>query len=88
MSDGLITVLPFGGTPYQVGAPYLYLWNTIPAQTTQTATGLIAGTYICEVTDSNGCQLDVVVTVTQPDSLYLTFNVVDNFCNGYTDGEI
>ena len=35
---------------------YTYYWNTIPAQTSLTATGLITGsTYKLKVTDSKGC---------------------------------
>lgn len=42
-----------------------YLWNDPAAQTTQTATGLAAGTYTCTVTSSSGCLGTVVVTVTE-----------------------
>ncbi|MBK8848072.1 MAG: SprB repeat-containing protein [Bacteroidetes bacterium] len=35
------------------GSGYTYLWSN--AQTNQTATGLIAGTYTVTVTASNGC---------------------------------
>ncbi len=37
-------------------APFTFLWNTIPTQTNQTATGLQYNTfYNCKVTDANGC---------------------------------
>jgi hypothetical protein len=49
-SDGTATVNVTGGT-----ASYSYLWNTVPAQTTQTATGLSAGTYSVTVSDAAGC---------------------------------
>ncbi|HHZ64563.1 MAG TPA: T9SS type A sorting domain-containing protein, partial [Flavobacteriales bacterium] len=50
-SDGTATVTATGGTP-----PYSYLWNTNPAQTTSTATGLKNGYwYTVNVTDNNGC---------------------------------
>lgn len=39
-----------GGTP-----PYSYVWNSTPAQFTQTAVGLMSGTYSVVVTDANGC---------------------------------
>ena len=39
-----------GGT-----APYNYVWNSVPAQFTQTAVGLSSGTYSVQVTDANGC---------------------------------
>jgi gliding motility-associated-like protein len=49
MPTGTIKALPKGGNP-----PYTYQWNT--GATTQTITGLSAGTYYCIVTDSNGCK--------------------------------
>ena len=49
-SDGAVTVSEQFGT-----APYTYSWDTAPVQTTQTATGLPAGTYTVVVTDDNGC---------------------------------
>jgi hypothetical protein len=47
-SDGAIDVTVAGGTP-----PYTYAWSHGPA--TQDVSGLQDGTYILEVTDSNGC---------------------------------
>ncbi|MCC7302348.1 MAG: T9SS type A sorting domain-containing protein [Bacteroidia bacterium] len=49
-NNGTSTANITGGTP-----PYTYLWNTVPAQTTQTATGLSAGIWSCYITDANGC---------------------------------
>lgn len=57
-NDGSATVTPSGGV-----APYTYSWNTVPAQTTQTATGLAAGDYDCTVTDATGCSATETVTV-------------------------
>jgi len=56
--DGTATVNPVGGS-----LPYTFSWNTVPVQTTQTATNLCAGTYIVIVTDATGC-LQVSDTVT------------------------
>lgn len=81
-SDGTATAMPAGGTP-----PYSYSWNTVPAQTTQTATGLMAGVYSCSVTDANGCATSVGVTITQPStavSVTTTANMTS--CNGACDG--
>ena len=47
-----------GGT-----APYSYLWDDGMAQTTQTATGLCAGTYCVTVTDANNNTASGCVTV-------------------------
>ena len=46
------------------GVGYTYLWSTNPAQTTQTATGLPAGTYTVTVSYS-GCTGTATVTVGQ-----------------------
>ena len=47
-------------------APYSYQWGDPNSQTTQDATGLCAGTYGVTVTDDNGCQANVSVTVNEP----------------------
>jgi hypothetical protein len=60
-SNGTATVTASGGT-----SPYTYSWNTIPVQTTTTATGLSASTYQVTVTDSKGCTKTASVTITQP----------------------
>ncbi|MBK8848073.1 MAG: T9SS type A sorting domain-containing protein [Bacteroidetes bacterium] len=49
------------------GSGYTYLWSN--AQTNQTATGLIAGTYTVTVTASNGCSTTCTAVITQPASL-------------------
>ncbi len=62
-NDGTATVIPTGGT----GA-YTYLWDDASAQTTDVASGLIAGTYNVIVTDANGCQESTSVTITEPNT--------------------
>ena len=52
--------------------PYTISWNTTPAQSTATATGLTAGTYIVTLTDGNGCTSTATAVVTQPPQLTLT----------------
>jgi hypothetical protein len=47
--DGEATAVPSGGTP-----PYSFEWNT--GATTQTITGLGAGTYTVTVSDANNCE--------------------------------
>jgi hypothetical protein len=61
-STGNATVNATGGT-----APYTYLWSN--GQTTQTASGLSAGTYTATVTDFNGCTATQSFTITQPTAL-------------------
>lgn len=45
-------------------APFTYLWNTVPAQTTATATGLATGNHLVTVTDNVGCVTVGSVNVT------------------------
>jgi hypothetical protein len=52
-------------TPQGAG-PFSFAWNTTPAQTTATATGLIAGTYQCTVSNAGGCSATQSITVTEP----------------------
>lgn len=58
-SNGSATVTGSGGA-----GSYTYNWSN--GQTGATATGLSAGTYTATVTDANGCQGAVSVTITQP----------------------
>ncbi|MBK9190462.1 MAG: SprB repeat-containing protein [Crocinitomicaceae bacterium] len=49
LSNGSVTVEAEGGK-----APYTYLWNTFPEQTTAMAVNLKSGIYFVQVTDANG----------------------------------
>lgn len=60
-STGSATVSANGGT----GA-YSYSWNTIPAQSTATATNLPVGSWTCTVTDANGCTTQANAIIAQP----------------------
>lgn len=81
-SDGSAAALPSGGT-----APYSYQWNTDPVQTTQTATGLSAGTFSVTVTDSNGCTATGNVQLSQPSSeLAIVLSKTDVLCVGGSTG--
>jgi gliding motility-associated-like protein len=80
--NGTATANPTGGTP-GVGGTYNYSWNTVPVQTTQTATGLCPGTYTCVITDNNGCSPSspVVVTITEPTQLVINPISPITICN-------
>jgi gliding motility-associated-like protein len=83
-TTGTAKAVPTGGT-----APYTYLWNTDPAQTTALATGLPAGSVTVTVTDNNGCVSSGTVTVTQPSAaLTAALIATDVSCNGGSDGSI
>ncbi len=81
-ATGSATVTASGGI-----MPYTYSWNSTPAQTTATATGLTAGDYSVTVTDNSGATTVCDVTLTQPSAL--TCSVLkesDISCNGEVDG--
>jgi Tfp pilus assembly protein FimT len=60
-TTGTATALPAGGT-----GVYTYTWNTIPVQTSVTATGLAAGTYIVTVADGNSCTATASTIIIEP----------------------
>lgn len=62
---GTATANIFGGTP-----PFTYSW-TSNVQTTQTITGLCAGSYTVTATDSTGATITSTVTITAPPVLTL-----------------
>lgn len=64
-----------------------YLWSD--GQTTQTASGLAAGTYTCTLTSSNGCTAttSAVITEITPLNVVVT-NFTDVTCNRGNDGAI
>lgn len=58
-SDANATANPSGGTP-----PYFYTWYTTPMQSTNTANGLLPGSYGICVNDSNLCLVCDTVNIT------------------------
>ncbi len=66
-----------GGT-----TPYTYLWSDPNHQTTDTATGLSAGTYTVTITDNKGCSANASATIL---SFQVTMaSTVNAVCNGST----
>jgi len=63
-NTGSATVKAIGGT-----GKLRYAWlNTSPVQTTAKASGLFAGTYSVQITDSVGCSVSDTITITQPEA--------------------
>lgn len=62
-ATGAATVVASGGS-----GSYSYLWNSVPSQTTATASGLVAGNYSVNVYDNNGCTVPITktITITEP----------------------
>jgi len=83
-------VLCFGGTngtaTVQPAGNYTYSWNTVPVQTTQTATGLSAAGYTVTVTPPLGCPAQANVTILEPPALALSSSVVNSSNCGSSNG--
>lgn len=83
-SSGSATVSVNGGT-----APYSYSWNTIPVQTSATATNLAIGTYTATVTDANGCTTTTQATITEPNGIVISIALQTNVnCYGNNTGAV
>lgn len=85
-TPGQATVVATGGIP----SSYTYSWNTVPPQTTQTATGLVAGTYQVTVTSFdcvNTTSTTATVVVPQTNPLTASTNVTNVTCNGLNNGQ-
>ena len=74
-SSGQISTNVSGGT-----APYTYLWDDGTNQTTATATGLNVGTYLCQVSDNNGCVAFGNASVNEPELLTGNLSVIQATC--------
>jgi len=87
LTDGTATVTATGGT---VTNDYLYIWDSNAGnQTTQTATGLGAGTYWVTVQDDNGCEESISVTINEPTPLlFNNMSSTDLTCYMSSDGTI
>ncbi|MEX1002006.1 MAG: gliding motility-associated C-terminal domain-containing protein [Crocinitomicaceae bacterium] len=83
-NSGTTTAHPANGV-----APYSYQWDAAAGnQTTQTATGLAAGTYSVTITDFNGCTSTASVTIGQPTALNAGATPTDPTCFGVCNGQI
>lgn len=82
-NTGAVTVSASGGTGI-----LSYSWDTVPVQTTATATGLVAGTYNLTVTDANLCPKIQTVTITEPSASLSSSisNSTNVSCFGGNDG--
>jgi len=79
-NNGSVQAIPAGGTP-----PYAFLWNN--NQTTQGIGGLSQGVYSVTVTDANGCTSTGASTLSEPNLLSVSAQVISNVsvCGG-SDG--
>jgi gliding motility-associated-like protein len=80
-ADGSIDATVTGGT-----TPYSYSWSN--GESTEDIQNLIAGTYIVQVTDFNGCQVSADTIISQPPPIIATSTQVNVLCYGAATGSI
>ena len=80
-SNGMLDITVSGGT-----APYVYTWNN--GTSTEDQLGIVAGVYLLNVTDVNGCEILDSYTITQPSLLDVTYTSVNVNCFGGNNGSI
>lgn len=80
-ANGSVDLTITGGTQ-----GYTYLWSN--GAVTEDISALEAGVYTVLITDTNLCTVTDTVTITQPDSLFITATPVSILCNGAATGSI
>ncbi len=84
--DGAAQVFTFGGT-----SPYTFQWSVTGANvigTTNSVSGLCAGTYTLSITDANGCTADTTFILIDPAPVQATTGATDALCFGSCNGSI
>jgi gliding motility-associated-like protein len=87
-ATGAINISTVGGT-----ATYTYAWSDangvlMPNQT-EDLNNLMAGTYVLNVRDENGCESQISQTITEPVAMLSSTPVLQNInCNGASTGQI
>ncbi len=79
-SNGSVTAQAGGGTP-----PYTYLWNYNNV-VGPTLSNVPAGTYYVQVTDANGCQKSMPVSIPVGTGLNVSLSMQSAACSGLNNG--
>ena len=66
--------------------PVTYLWST--GDTTSQINNLAAGTYLCTVSDTNGCFTVDSITISEPLAISTLENTTNILCNGGSNGTV
>jgi gliding motility-associated-like protein len=70
-----------GGTP-----DYTVQWND--GYTGNSRSALLAGDYQAQIMDLNGCFIDTLIHIMEPDKLEITYSVKKSYCPDMSNGEI
>jgi gliding motility-associated-like protein len=76
-ATGTVAAIPTGGS-----RPYTYLWQNFV--TDSNIVGAIAGHYVIQLTDSNGCFMYDSIDITQPSEINIAGLTADAICYGGT----
>lgn len=81
--DASVSVQVTGGVE-----PLQYAWSPAPAngQGTPNASGFCGGNVVLTITDANGCELVLPITIDEPDPLEANLQVTPASCPGTCDG--
>ena len=79
-ATGEISISASGGT-----SPYTYSWSN--GQSTQTATNLSSGQFLCEIYDANGCFSYELATIVEPSAITTSASSINPSGSGSLDGE-
>lgn len=82
-STGGVTAIVSGGV-----APYNYIWNTVPASTNISVSGLKAGVYDLTVTDDQSCTASASAVLIEPAKIDVTANAVGAKCFNTATGSV
>ena len=80
--EGAIYTTVSGGTP-----PYTITWIPSTGSSTEDATNLAAGSYVLDISDSQGCKTARTFEVTEPDSLESSVAVTEPDCPDEQTGQ-
>ena len=84
-NDGSISASLTGSS---LSPPLNYVWTPAVAGNTPTATGLAPGTYLVEITDSQGCSDTVSQIITEPPLLTASVTTINVGCYGESTGSV
>jgi len=87
-SLGTIDVTVSGGVLPALGYTYDWTSNTNPVASTEDITGLAADIYDLKVTDDNGCNALISISIKQPTQIQVAANITDAKCYASNEGEI
>lgn len=81
--DGTIVIVPQGGV-----FPYAFDWSPPPpnGNGTEAGTGLCAGDWVVTISDGNGCDTTITITLIDPPVLGATVVTTNNICFGDCNG--